>query len=134
MDHNGFVQIDLIFQRKLLRRHLPTSFVNFVSHASAQALRPITFTQRFRTTRHLFSAKTKRKLFSDGKSRGALLERVALKRFIQNWHSFPYSLVIKNLLTLRKLQPFRKTKNEDKICVSFSHTIENWLALRYTDS
>ena len=27
----------------------------FVSHASAQALRPITFTQRFKTTRHLFS-------------------------------------------------------------------------------
>ena len=30
-------------------------FVYFVSHAGAQALRPITFTQRFRTTRHLIS-------------------------------------------------------------------------------
>ena len=46
---------DLIFQRKLSRRRLPIAFVHFVSHASAQALRPITFTQRFRTTRHLFS-------------------------------------------------------------------------------
>ena len=63
MDHNGFVQIDLIFQRKLSRRRFPITFFNFVSHASAQALRPITFTQRFRTTRHLFSAKNKRKLF-----------------------------------------------------------------------
>ena len=44
---------DLIFQRKLSRRRLPITFVYFVSHASAQALRPITFTQRFRTTRHL---------------------------------------------------------------------------------
>ena len=43
---------DLIFQRKLSRRRLPITFVNFVSHASAQALRPITFTLRFRTTRH----------------------------------------------------------------------------------
>ena len=34
---------DLIFQRKLSRRRPP------------QALRPITFTQRFRTTRHLIS-------------------------------------------------------------------------------
>ena len=93
MDHNGFVQIDLIFQRKLSRRRFPITFFNFVSHASAQALRPITFTQRFRTTRHLFSA-NKRKLFADGKSRGALLARAALKRFIRNWHSFPYSLVI----------------------------------------
>ena len=41
--------------RKLSRRRLPITFVYFVSHASAQALRPITFTQRFRTTRHLFS-------------------------------------------------------------------------------
>ena len=55
MDHNGFVQIDLIFQRKLSRRRLPITFVYFVSHASAQALRPITFTQRFWITRHLFS-------------------------------------------------------------------------------
>ena len=46
---------DLIFQRKLSRRRLPITFVYFVSHASAQALRPITFTQRFRTTRHLIS-------------------------------------------------------------------------------
>ena len=46
---------DQIFQRKLSRRRLPTTFVYLVSHASAQALRPITFTQRFRTTRHLFS-------------------------------------------------------------------------------
>ena len=45
---------DLIFQRKLSRRRLPITFVYFVSHASAQALRPITFAQRFRTTRHLF--------------------------------------------------------------------------------
>ena len=43
---------DQIFQRKLSRKRLPT---DLVSHASAQALRPITFTQRFRTTRHLFS-------------------------------------------------------------------------------
>ena len=35
-----------------------------------------------------------RKRFSDGKSRGALLARAALRRFIRNWHSFPYSLVI----------------------------------------
>ena len=35
-----------------------------------------------------------RKLFSDGKSRGALLARAALKRTIRNWRSFPYSLVI----------------------------------------
>ena len=34
MDHNGFVQIDLIFQRKLSRRRLPITFVNFVSRAS----------------------------------------------------------------------------------------------------
>ena len=27
----------------------------------------------------------------------------------------------------------RKTKNKNKICVSFSHSIENRLALRYTD-
>ena len=27
----------------------------------------------------------------------------------------------------------RKTKNGNKICVSFSYTIENWLALRYMD-
>ena len=46
---------NLIFQRKLSRRRLPITSVYFVSHASAQALRPITFTQRFRTTRHLFS-------------------------------------------------------------------------------
>ena len=46
---------DQIFQRKLSRRRLPTTFVYLVSHASAEALRPITFTQRFRTTRHLFS-------------------------------------------------------------------------------
>ena len=44
-----------MFQRKLSRRRLPITFVYFVSHASTQALRPITFTQRFRTTRHLFS-------------------------------------------------------------------------------
>ena len=37
MDHNGFVQIDLIFQRKLSRRRFPITFFNFVSHASAQA-------------------------------------------------------------------------------------------------
>ena len=46
---------DLIFERKLSKRRLPFTFVYFVSHASAQALRPITFTQRFRTTRHLIS-------------------------------------------------------------------------------
>ena len=46
---------DQTFQRKLSRRRLPVTFVYFVSHASAQALRPIRFTQRFRTTRHLFS-------------------------------------------------------------------------------
>ena len=46
---------DLIFQRKLSRRRLPIGFVHFVSHASSLALRPITFTQRFRTTWHLFS-------------------------------------------------------------------------------
>ena len=46
---------DLIFPRKLLRRHLPITFVYSVNHASAQALRPITFTQHFKTTRHLFS-------------------------------------------------------------------------------
>ena len=42
-----------MFQRKLSRRRLPLTCVYFVSHASAQALRPITFTQRFRTTRRL---------------------------------------------------------------------------------
>ena len=46
---------DLIFQRKLSRRRLPITSVHFVSHASAQALRPITFTQHFRTTRQLIS-------------------------------------------------------------------------------
>ena len=46
---------DLIFQRKLSRRRLLIAFVYFVSHASAHVLRPITFTQRFRTTRQLFS-------------------------------------------------------------------------------
>ena len=46
---------DLIFQRKLSRRRLPITFVYFVSHASVQALRLITFTQRFRTTRRLIS-------------------------------------------------------------------------------
>ena len=76
------------------RRRLPITFVNFVSHASSQALRPITFTQLFRTTRHQFSPKNKRKLFSDGKSTGVLLSRAALMHFIRNWHSFPYFLVI----------------------------------------
>ena len=52
---------DLIFQRRLSRRRQPITFVYFVSHASAQALRPITFTQRFRTTRHLFSIQLLRK-------------------------------------------------------------------------
>ena len=52
---------DQIFQRKLSRRRLPITFVYFVSHASAQALRPITFTQRFRTTRHLISIQLLRK-------------------------------------------------------------------------
>ena len=46
---------DLIFQRKLSRRRLPITFVYFVSHASAQALRPIPFMQRLRTTQHLIS-------------------------------------------------------------------------------
>ena len=46
---------DLIFQRKLSRRRLLITSVCFVSHASAQALRLITFTQRSRTTRHPFS-------------------------------------------------------------------------------
>ena len=46
---------DLIFPRKLFRRHLPITFVYSVNHASAQALRPITFTQHYKTTRHLFS-------------------------------------------------------------------------------
>ena len=46
---------DLILQRKLSRRRLPITSVYFVSHAGEQALRPITFTQRFKTTRHLFS-------------------------------------------------------------------------------
>ena len=66
MDHNGFLHIDLIFQRKLLRGRLQITFVNFVSHASAKALRPITFTRRFRATRRPFLAKNKRKLFSTG--------------------------------------------------------------------
>ena len=47
------VVLDLIFQRKLSRRRLPITFVYFVSHASARALRPITFTQRFKPARHL---------------------------------------------------------------------------------
>ena len=51
---------DVTFQRKLPRRRF-RPFVYFVSHASAQALRPITFTQRFRTTRHLFSIRLLRK-------------------------------------------------------------------------
>ena len=52
---------DRIFQRKLSRRRLPITFVSFVSHAGAQALRPITFTQRFRTTRYLISIQLLRK-------------------------------------------------------------------------
>ena len=44
----------LIFRRKLSRRRLPIFFVYFVSHANAQALRPNTLTQRFRTTRYIF--------------------------------------------------------------------------------
>ena len=40
---------------------LPITFVNIVSHESAQALRSITFRQRFRTTRHLFSIQLLRK-------------------------------------------------------------------------
>ena len=43
------------------KRRLTITFVYFVSHASAQALQPITFTQRFRTTRHLFSIQLLRK-------------------------------------------------------------------------
>ena len=35
---------DQVFQGKLSRRRLPITFVFFVSHAGAQALRPITFT------------------------------------------------------------------------------------------
>ena len=60
---NGFVHIDLIFQRKLSRGRLQITFVNFVSHASAKALRPITFTRRFRTTRRPFLAKIKENFF-----------------------------------------------------------------------
>ena len=52
---------DQIFQCKLSRRRLPITFIFFVSHAGAQALRPITFTQRFRTTRHLISIQLLRK-------------------------------------------------------------------------
>ena len=52
---------DLIFQRKLSLRRLPITFVHFVSHSSAQALRSITFTQIFRTTGHLFSIQLFRK-------------------------------------------------------------------------
>ena len=63
MDHNDFVQIDLIFQRKLSRGRLPITFVNFVSHASAQALQSITFTQRCRTTRRPFKEKKLKKTF-----------------------------------------------------------------------
>ena len=44
-----------VFQRKLSRKRLLITVVYFVSHTSARALRPITFTQRSRTTRHLFS-------------------------------------------------------------------------------
>ena len=44
-----------VFQRKLSRRRLLITVVYFVSHTSARALRLITFTQRSRTTRHLFS-------------------------------------------------------------------------------
>ena len=46
---------DLMFQRKLSRRPVIITFIYFVSHASALASRSITFTQRFRTTRHLTS-------------------------------------------------------------------------------
>ena len=49
------VVYDLIRRRKLSRRRLPITFVFFVSYASKQVLQPITFTQRFKTTRHLFS-------------------------------------------------------------------------------
>ena len=40
---------------KIIEEALPITFVYFVTHTSAKASRSITFTQRFRTTWHLFS-------------------------------------------------------------------------------
>ena len=44
-----------VISTKIIEEALPITFVYFVSHTSAQASRSITFTQRFRTTWHLFS-------------------------------------------------------------------------------
>ena len=40
---------------KIIEKAVIITFIYFVSHASALASRSITFTQRFRTTRHLIS-------------------------------------------------------------------------------
>ena len=75
MDHNGFVQKDLIFQRKLTRGRLPITFVNFVSHASAQACKR---DDRLRLRNVLGQPgihsrqKTKENFFPSGKSTGTL--------------------------------------------------------------
>ena len=53
--------------------------------------------------------KNKRKLFSDGKSRGALLARAALNLSASSESGILFLIPwwLQNLLTLRKLQPFR---------------------------
>ena len=76
---------DLIFQRKLSRRRLPITFVYLVSHASAQALRPITFSQRFRTARHLFKLMSRRGVSSDHPGMKNIPGEVSLFCLWTNW-------------------------------------------------
>ena len=76
---------DLIFQRKLSRRRLPITFVSLVSHASAQALRPITFSQRFRTARHLFKLMSRRRVSSDHPGMKNIPGEVSIFCLWTNW-------------------------------------------------
>ena len=76
---------DLIFQRKLSRRRLPITFVHLVSHASAQALRPITFSQRFRTARHLFKLMSRRRVSSDHPGMKNIPGEVSIFCLWTNW-------------------------------------------------
>ena len=76
---------DLIFQRKLSRRRLPITFVYLVSHASAQALRPITFSQRFRTARHLFKLMSRRRVSSDHPGMKNIPGEVSIFCLWTNW-------------------------------------------------
>ena len=63
----------------------PITFVYFVGHASAQALRPITFSQRFRTARHLFKLMSKRRVSSDRPGMKNIPGEVSIFCLWTNW-------------------------------------------------